>query len=97
MATKAKEPHQAVKLENIPNIGPAVKGDLNILGIHQPQDLIGKDPLALYQQLNSVTGQRHDPCMLDVFMSAVHFMEGKGAKDWWKFTEQRKKILLEKT
>jgi hypothetical protein len=71
MAKKAKEPHLAVKLEHIPNVGPAVTRDLNILGIHQPQDLIGKDPLALYEQLNKVTGQRHDPCMLDVLMSAV--------------------------
>jgi hypothetical protein len=34
---------------------------------------------------------RQDPCVLDVFMSIVHFMDGGEALPWWSFTEERKR------
>ena len=40
-----------------------------------------------------LTGQRHDPCLLDTFITAVRFMEGEPKKPWWKYTAERKKTL----
>ncbi|WP_363321046.1 helix-hairpin-helix domain-containing protein [Desulfobacula sp.] len=65
-----------------------------MIGIDHPQRLIGKDPFDLYESLCAKTGIRHDPCVIDVFISAVAFMEGGEPSPWWSFTEKRKSILL---
>jgi len=78
------------KLTDLPNIGKAMAEDLALLGINIPDDLIGKDPIALYQQLCAITNAHHDPCVLDVFMSITDFMNGGPARPWWEFTPQRK-------
>lgn len=78
------------RLRDIPNIGPAIEQDLLILGMHEPADLAGQDPYALYERLCSITQSRHDPCLIDVFISAVRYMEGGPARKWWEFTAERK-------
>jgi len=82
-----------VRLDELPNIGKAMATDLELLGISHPQQLIGQDPVRLYNRLAEITGHSHDPCVLDVFMAVIHFMEGGEAVPWWDFTEQRKRIL----
>jgi hypothetical protein len=77
-------------LEDLPNIGPAMAGDLRILGIEKPVDLVGQDPYVMYEQLCSRTGLRQDPCVLDVFISVIRFMNGSSAQPWWDFTAERK-------
>ena len=64
--------------------------DLQSLGINTPQDLIGREPFALYQGLCRNSGQRQDPCVLDTLMAAVDFMNGAGIRVWWSYTAQRK-------
>jgi len=81
------------RLEDIPNVGPAIAADLRRLEIATPADLIGRDPYALYDELCRVTGVRHDPCVLDVFISAVRYMEGAPKRPWWKYTTERKREL----
>lgn len=81
------------KLESIPNVGPAIAGKLRLLGYKEPSDLKGKDPYAMYQKLLELTGKYHDPCLLDVFISAVSFCNGNPPKPWWKFTAERKAKL----
>ena len=81
------------KLTQIPNIGPACAGDLRLLGIRSPAQLVGRDPYAMYEALCRLTGQRHDPCVIDVFISAVRFMGGEPAKPWWRYTAERKAKL----
>ncbi|MCE3002417.1 MAG: helix-hairpin-helix domain-containing protein [Xanthomonadaceae bacterium] len=87
-----KAPHidHCRRLEEIPNIGPAMAGDLRLLGIHAPRELAGRDPLALYRALCAATGVRQDPCVLDTFIAAVRFAEGGPALRWWRFTAERK-------
>ena len=80
-----------VKLEDLPNIGKACAGDLRLIGIDKPEQLIGRDPLELYEQLCRTTGSRHDPCMIDVIMSIVAFMDGGEPQPWWAFTKARKR------
>ena len=65
------------RLEDIPNVGPAVAADLRQLGITSPGELPGRDPYAMYDDLCRLTGQRHDPCLLDTFIAAVRFMAGR--------------------
>ena len=81
------------KLSDLPNVGKAVAEDLALLGITQPQDLAGQDA---YEILCSLTATRHDPCMIDIFLSLVDFMQGNEPKLWWHFTEQRKAFLADK-
>jgi pathogenicity locus Cdd1 protein len=81
------------QLEQLPNVGPAVAGDLRLLGVARPQDLIGRDPYAMYEELCRKTQQRHDPCLLDTFIAAVRFMAGEPARPWWAYTAERKRML----
>ena len=85
------------RLEDIPNVGPAVAADLRQLGITTPSELSGRDPCALYDELCRLTGQRHDPCLLDTFIAAVRYMEGGPKKLWWKFTAERKRELARRS
>ena len=80
-------------LAQLPNIGPALAADLRLIGIHEPQQLRGKDAFVLYQRLCAATGQRQDPCVLDTFMAAVDFMRGAEAAPWWRYTAQRKLLF----
>ena len=83
-------------LEELPNVGPAVAADFVRLGIRTPRELAGRDPYALYDELNRVTGMRHDPCVLDTFISVVRFMDGAPAQPWWKYTAERKRTLAKR-
>ncbi len=82
-------------LQDLPNIGTEIAKDLQVIGIEHPQQLIGKNPFNLHETLCKTTGKNHDPCVLDVFMSVIDFMEGGEPKPWWKFTQKRKKKLLQ--
>ena len=90
---KASHASTAMRLEDIPNIGPSVADDLRALDIYEPAQLIGRDPYRLYEQMTEVTGVRHDPCLCDTFIAAVRFMEGGPSRPWWFFTPERKARL----
>lgn len=87
MATKAH------RLEDIPNIGKSIAGDLRSLGIHTPQELAKCDPLSTYNLLSDSMGKRHDPCVLYTLMAAKHFLESGESVAWWKFTQAGKELL----
>jgi Pathogenicity locus len=87
------EVRELTRLEDIPNVGPSIAADLRRLGITTPGDLPGRDPYAMYDDLCGITGQRHDPCLLDTFIAAVRFMEGAPKKPWWKYTAERKREM----
>ena len=97
MIHQRKKPAKGVReiahLEDIPNIGPSFAADLRQLGITAPGELPGRDPYAMYDDLNRITGERHDPCLLDTFIAAVRFMAGEPKKPWWKYTAERKREL----
>ena len=87
---KARHAGEARQLEQLPNIGPSIAGDLRRLGIQHPADLTRHDALALYRALERATGRRQDPCVLDTFMAATDFMRGAPARRWWSYTAERK-------
>jgi len=80
-----------VRLDELPNIGKAMADDLILIGIDHPRKLIGKDPFELYEKLCTRSDKRHDSCVIDVFMSVIHFMEGGDPLPWWSFTDERKR------
>ena len=88
---------QFTRLEELPNVGKATAGDFRLLGISTPQELVGRDPYQLYEQLCDMTGQRHDPCVMDVFIAATRFMSGEAATPWWSYTEERKATIAART
>jgi hypothetical protein len=81
------------RLEDIPNVGPAIAADLRQLRINSPAELSGRDQYAMYDDLCRITGQRHDPCLLDTFIAAIRFMQGGPKKPWWEYTAERKRNL----
>jgi len=80
------------RLEALLNVGKAIAADFRQIGIDHPKKLIGKDPVALYNKLCTISGKNQDPCVLDVFMSVVHFMNGGDPLPWWSFTKKRKSL-----
>ena len=74
------------KLTDLPNIGPSLAGDLRLIGINTPEQLKGKEAFELYEMLCEKTGAKHDPCVIDVFLSITDFMNGGEAKVWWDYT-----------
>lgn len=79
-------------LTDLPNVGPSIAGDLRLIGIERPQQLLAADALSMYEALCRKTGVRHDPCVIDVFLSITAFMRGEDARPWWDFTAQRKTL-----
>lgn len=78
------------RFTDLPNVGPAAARDFEVLGYSEPGQLVGADPLDLYQSLCIATGTRQAPCVLDVFMSVTSFLAGGPPEPWWHFTEKRK-------
>ena len=96
IAVKVASRTEITDLQQIPNIGPSIAANLRLIGISSPQDLLGKDPYVMYEELCRITGIRHDPCLLDVFIAASRFMAGEPTKPWWKYTPERKRSLAAK-
>lgn len=81
------------RLTDLPNIGKAGEEDLHVLGINKPEDLIGRCPYEMHTQLCLKTGIKHDPCVIDVFISITRFMSGDDPQRWWAYTADRKAHL----
>ncbi|WP_417761914.1 helix-hairpin-helix domain-containing protein [Shewanella sp.] len=83
---------QVTRLTDLPNVGAATAADLQLLGIHHPTQLQGQDPYQLYLRLCELSGERQDPCVLDVMISLVRFADGDAPQAWWHYTAERKKL-----
>jgi hypothetical protein len=44
-----------IDLEQIPNVGPSISANLRLIGISSPEDLLGKDPYTMYDDLCDTT------------------------------------------
>ena len=80
-------------LTDLPNIAKAGAGDLRMLGYTQPSQLIGQCPFEMYERLCVLTATRHDPCVIDVFISVTRFMAGDESQPWWRYTAERKRLV----
>jgi Pathogenicity locus len=86
-------PTECQQLEQLPNIIPSIANSLRSIGIRKPVELKDQDAYVLYSQLCNTSGKRHDPCVIEVFISAIRYMQGQAAQPWWAFTEERKKFF----
>ena len=84
------------ELQRIPSIGKACAYDLWNLGVRNVKDLKGKNPQELYEQLNQLTGVRHDICMLYTFRCAIYFASTKKPESkklqWWYWKGKMLKV-----
>ena len=83
------------ELRQIPGIGKACSYDLWNIGIRSIRDLRYKNPKALYEKLNSLTGATHDICMLYTFRCAVYYASVKKPDPkklkWWYWKDKKYK------
>ncbi len=89
----AEPTREAPRLGDLKNVGPATLKDLSVLGVSSVRDLATQDAFEMYERLCRITRQRHDPCVIDVFLSAVDQARGGKARAWWHYTPQRKRRL----
>jgi Pathogenicity locus len=83
------------ELADLVSIGPAMLRDFEMLGVKSVAQLAREEPEDLYKRLCLITGQRQDPCVLDVFCAAVaqaRNPELPPAKcQWWYWSRERKR------
>jgi len=80
------------KLIDLRNVGKATLKDLHAVGIRSVSELALCEPTELFQRLEKVTGERHDPCMWDVFAAIIHEAKTGEATSWWEWTVERKEL-----
>ncbi len=73
---KNPDRQKVTNLMELPNVGRAIAHDLRLVGIQNPKDLIDKNAYQLHDESCRVTGEKHDPCVIDVFLAVIDFMEG---------------------
>ena len=81
-------------LADLISVGPAMLRDFDMLGIHSVAELAKQEPQKMYERLNQKTGQRQDPCVLDVFSAAVAQARNPRLPaeqcQWWYWSKKRK-------
>lgn len=82
------------ELAGLISVGPAMLRDFEILGVRSVAQLARQNPQRLYQRLERATGQRQDPCVLDVFRAAVAQARNPRLPaeqcQWWYWSRKRK-------
>lgn len=88
--------HDEPDLTELVNVGRSVARYFEGVGVTRIAQLVGEDPVELYERMSAAAGQRLDPCLLDTVMSAVDQAEGKPARPWWHYTPERKRLRAER-
>ena len=82
------------RFRDLVSVGPKMERDFEMLGIRSVPHLARQDPQRMYEKLCGLTGQRQDPCVLDVYCAAV-----AQARDprlpaeqcrWWYLSRKRR-------
>lgn len=80
-------------LQRLMNVGVGISRYFERVGIVRVDELVGRDPVEVYEQMCVRDGVGHDRCLLDTIMSAVDQSEGKPGRRWWEYTEDRTRLL----
>jgi hypothetical protein len=82
------------QLGELISIGPAMLRDFDLLRIRSVAQLARQNPESMYKRLGHLTGQRQDPCVLDVFCAAVAQARNPHLPaeqcQWWYWSKKRK-------
>jgi hypothetical protein len=78
-------------LMSIPGVGRRMAQDLHDLGLNRVEDLRGRNPETMYQDLMDLRGAPVDRCVLYVFRCAVYYAstqrhDPKKLK-WWNWKD----------
>lgn len=96
-AKRAKELRALAEFQTVPSVGIRFAEDLVFLGYHALHELKHKDGARLTDAYELKKGYWVDPCVEDQFRLVVHVANtGETAKNWWDFTDTRKKYRAEK-
>ena len=75
----------------IPGVGKSIAVDFWELGLRSVDDLRGRDPEALYADMEALAGRHVDRCMLYVLRLAVYFAETPAPDPerlkWWRWKD----------
>ena len=85
------------ELLTLMNVGSAVLGDLELLGIHSIAQLKHETADHLYTQLEKITGAKQDPCMWDTFAAIIHEAQTGEKIPWWHWSAIRKAAKKDKS
>lgn len=95
MFERAREIHALAEFQTIPSVGIKFAEDLIFLGYYSINDLKGHNGALLLEAYELKKGYTTDPCVEDQFRLAVHYANTNDlTKNWWDFTEERKKYRL---
>lgn len=78
------------ELLTLNNVGPQTLADLQLLGIATIDELAECCPDELFQRLQAMTNDAHDPCVWDVFAAIIHEAKTGEKTSWWAWTKVRK-------
>lgn len=78
-------------LRSLMNVGPAMEGDLTVLGIRSISELASAEAGELFQRLERHFQSRVDPCVYDTFCSIIHEAKTGEKTPWYAWTEARKR------
>jgi hypothetical protein len=85
---------QERRLRDLISVGPAMVRDFDMLGVSSVAHLARQSPQRLYERLCGITGQKQDPCVLDVFCAAVAQARNPQLPaeqcQWWYWSRRRK-------
>jgi nucleotidyltransferase/DNA polymerase involved in DNA repair len=78
------------ELLKLMNVGPAVLRKLHLLGIETVDQLKKQSANHLYEELQRLTGVKHDPCLWDTFAAIIHEAKTGEKYPWWYWSKIRK-------
>ena len=77
------------RLQEIPNVGPAIARRLAALGFTDLRSLRGQDAGKLFDRACDLAGRREDVCLLDTFRAVVAHADGDPPRPWWELSRER--------
>ncbi|MGE5112473.1 MAG: helix-hairpin-helix domain-containing protein [Acidobacteriaceae bacterium] len=87
-------PPKSRKLEDLVSVGPAIRRDFSMLGIHSVAEVARQEPEALYRKLCRKTKTKQDICVLDTFRAAIEQARDPDLPPekcvWWYWSRMRK-------
>jgi hypothetical protein len=77
------------RLQEIPNVGPAIARRLADLGFDGAASLRGQDPDELFARAEAARGKPEDPCLLDTYRAVIAFAGTGDRRPWHAFSRER--------
>jgi Pathogenicity locus len=77
------------RLQEMPNVGPAIARRLAELGFDSAASLRGQDPEELFARTEAARGTPEDPGLLDTYRAIIAFAETGDARPWQRSPRER--------